>query len=90
MNIKDLIDKYRVSSSSLRDAQNLAAEEIVLSKIATSEMTEHITLKGGIVMYNLARSDRRVTKDIDFDFIRYSIEKESINAFIKKSLLAHD
>ncbi len=84
MNIKDLIDKYRVSSSSLRDAQNLAAEEIVLSKIATSEMTEHITLKGGIVMYNLARSDRRVTKDIDFDFIRYSIEKESINTFIKK------
>lgn len=34
MNIKDLTDKYRVSSSSLRDAQNLAAEEIVLSKIA--------------------------------------------------------
>jgi len=28
MNIKDLIDKYRVSGSSLRDAQNLAAEEI--------------------------------------------------------------
>ena len=35
-------------------------------------------------MYNLANNKRRVTQDIDFDLIRYSIDKESIRRFILK------
>ena len=90
MNIRELVDKYRASGYSFRDAQNLAAEEIVLGKIATSKLAEHITLKGGIVMYNLTKSNRRVTQDIDFDLIRYSIDKESIKALFRKMNSVHD
>ena len=90
MSIRELIDKYRSSGCSLRDAQNLAAEEIILRKIATSQMADHITLKGGIVMYNLSQNNRRVTQDIDFDFIRYSIEEESIRALMRKMNTVND
>ena len=78
MLIKEIVDKYIASGHNYRNAQNLAAEEIVLSKISSSNLTEYVTLKGGIVMFNLTKSDRRVTQDIDFDLIRYSIEKYRI------------
>lgn len=84
MLIKETINKYVALGHNLRNAQNLAAEEIVLSKIASSSLSEHVTLKGGIVMFNLTKSDRRVTQDIDFDLIRYSIDEKSIEMFIDK------
>ena len=83
MFIKDIVDNYVKSGHSYRNAQNLAAEEIVLTKIASSPLAEHITLKGGIVMFNLVKSNRRVTQDIDFDLIRYSIDEESIKLLLK-------
>lgn len=84
MNIKELVKIKLKEGYSLKDARNLVAEEIVLEKIATSNLAEHVTLKGGIVMYNLTRNNRRVTQDIDFDLIRYSIDKESIILFVNK------
>ena len=44
-------------------------------------MAERVTLKGGIVMYNLSKNERRATRDIDFDFIRYSIDEASVRLF---------
>ena len=76
MLIKQLVNKYMQQGHNFRNAQNLAAEEIVLNKIAASPLSENVTLKGGIVMFNLTKSDRRVTQDIDFDLIRYSIDKK--------------
>ena len=84
MTIKELVSDNINKGYKLKDAENLAAEEIILKKIASSDMAEHVTLKGGIVMYNLTKNNRRVTQDIDFDLIRYSIDKESIKAFIEK------
>ena len=84
MIIKELINKYLSKNYKLKDAQNLAAEEIILRKIASSDMADHVTLKGGIVMYNIANNNRRATQDIDFDLIRYSIDKESIALFINR------
>ena len=84
MYIKEIVNKYLKLGHTFRNAQNLAAEEIVLSKIASSKLSEHVTLKGGIVMYNLSKSDRRVTQDIDFDFIRYSIDEDSVFIFVNK------
>lgn len=82
--IKELVNKNLRKGYALRDAQNLASEEIIIRKIASSEMADHVTMKGGIVMYNITRNDRRVTQDIDFDLIRYSIDKSSIQLFIDK------
>ncbi len=90
MTIRQLINKHLALGRSLRDARNLAAEEIILRKIASSEMASHVTLKGGIVMYNLAKTDRRVTQDIDFDLLRYSIGKTSIEAMIRKMDAVND
>lgn len=78
------MNKYIKQGHNFRNAQNLAAEEIVLNKIAASPLSEHVTLKGGIVMFNLTKSDRRVTQDIDFDLIRYSLDERSIKLFIEK------
>ena len=84
MLIKEIVNKYIGFGHNYRNAQNLAAEEILLTKIASSPLSDHVTLKGGIVMFNLTKSDRRVTQDIDFDLIRYSIEDESIRWFVEK------
>ena len=84
MLIKQLVNKYMQQGHNFRNAQNLAAEEIVLNKIAVSPLSEKVTLKGGIVMFNLTKSDRRVTQDIDFDLIRYSIDDYSIKLFVEK------
>lgn len=67
MLIEEIINKYRKQGHSSRNANNLAAEEIILTKIASSELCENITLKGGIVMFNLTKNNRRVTQYIDFD-----------------------
>lgn len=90
MKINEIVKKYVDLGHSFRNAQNLAAEEIILTKIAFSPLSSHVTLKGGIVMYNLTKSDRRVTQDIDFDFIRYSIDDLSIKLFIEKLNLTAD
>lgn len=82
--IRNLLSKYEQEGFGPKDAKNLAAQEIFLKAVASSEMAEIITLKGGVVIFNLSRNKRRVTKDIDFDFIRYSIDNESIVAFIRK------
>ena len=84
MLITELINKYQVNGFNFKDAQNLAAEEIILKKIGNSSLVDNITLKGGILMYRITRNERRVTKDIDFDFIRYSIDEVSIQSFIQK------
>ena len=84
MLINELINKYKKQGHNYKNAQNLAAEEIVLSKIASSPLSEHVTFKGGIVMYNLSKSSRRVTQDLDFDLIRYSIDEDSIRFFVEK------
>ena len=84
MLIRELVNKYVELGHSFKNAQNLAAEEIMLTKIASSPLSDHVTLKGGIVMYNLSKNNRRVTKDIDFDFIRYSINEDSIYIFVNK------
>lgn len=83
MIITEILNKFIELGYSYKNSQNLAAEEIIINKIANSPFCENITLKGGIVMYNLTNNNRRVTQDIDFDLIRYSIENESLILFVK-------
>ena len=84
MIIEQLIAKYKKLGFDYRNSKNLAAEEILLSKIASSPLSEHVTLKGGVVMFNLTKNSRRVTRDVDFDLIRYSIDELSILLLIEK------
>jgi hypothetical protein len=56
----------------------------MLSKISKANFGEHITIKGGVVMMNLSKDNRRATRDLDLDFIRYSLSDEAINTFVRK------
>ena len=45
---------------------------------------ENVTIKGGVVMHNISKDMRRATRDMDIDFIKYSLEDRSIREFIKE------
>ena len=84
MNLSDLIKKYIDYGYNELDAISKISQDIILSKIGRSKFKEHITIKGGVVMHNISKDERRATRDMDMDFIKYSLDNESIIEFIKK------
>ena len=83
MNIEELVKLYMHNGYSRQDAESKIAQDIILIKIAKSKYSRNITVKGGVVMHSISSDIRRATRDLDLDFIRYSLEDESINNFIK-------
>lgn len=68
-------------------AQNAVAkvcQDIILKAIAVSDFGSHVTIKGGVVMRSITGNVRRATRDLDLDFIRYSLENDSILRFIDR------
>lgn len=59
-------------------------QDIVLKAISEGPLNRNVTIKGGVVMRSITGDTRRATRDIDLDFIHYSIEDDSIRAFINK------
>lgn len=84
MDIQKLVKKYVDEGYDLISSKSKVAQDIVLSKIFNSRFKYHVTLKGGVVMHNISNSFRQATHDIDLDFIKYSLEDESIQNFIYK------
>ena len=84
MNLEDIVRKNVEEGYELIDARSKVAQDIILSKISKSEFKKNITIKGGVVMHSISNSVRRATRDLDLDFIRYSLENESIRSFIDK------
>lgn len=82
MNIKDAILFYQNKGYEYVDAESKVSQDIVLSKIWNSKYKNNITIKGGVVMYNISNNIRRATRDLDIDFIKYSLDDESIRNFI--------
>ena len=60
------------------------SQDIILRAIEASDFGRNITVKGGVVMYSITGNARRATLDMDLDFIRYSLEEESIQKFISR------
>ena len=65
-------------------AEARVCQDIVLKAISESTMRRNVTIKGGVVMRSITGNQRRATRDIDFDFIKYSIEESAIRDFIEK------
>lgn len=84
MNLEDIVRRYVEENYDLIDARSKAAQDIILSKISKSKFKNNITIKGGVVMHSISNSIRRATRDLDLDFIKYSLEDESIKEFINK------
>ena len=84
MDIYELVNKYVEAGYSEEDAIPKVAQDIVLLKIGKSKYSKNITVKGGVVMHNISKDMRRATRDMDIDFIKYSLEDKSIRNFIKE------
>lgn len=84
MNLNDLVNNYLSLGYEIADAQSKVCQDLVLYKIGKSKYAHNITVKGGVVMHNISKSTRRATRDLDLDFIKYSLDDNSIINFINE------
>ena len=66
--IDERVAYYVSNGFTIVQARYKVAQEIILSKIEQSNYIDKILLKGGIVMYNITKEQRRTTSDLDLDF----------------------
>lgn len=84
MNIYELTQEYIKLGYQEDDIASKVAQDIILLKIGKSKYAKNITIKGRVVMHNISKDLRRATRDMDLDFIKYSLEDKSIFNFIKE------
>ena len=84
MNLYNLIKEYEKNGYKNIDAISKVAQDIILLKISKSPLSRNVTIKGGVVMHCISNDLRRATRDLDLDFIRYSLDDISIIRFIEK------
>ena len=84
MNLQKLIQKYIKAGYTDDDASAKVCQDLVLTAISNSKYFKNITIKGGVVMHNLSNDIRRATLDLDLDFIKYSLDDNSIRQFINE------
>ena len=84
MNIDELVNNYINLGYRRIEANAKVSQDIILNKISKSNFKNNITIKGGVVMHNLSNDKRRATRDLDLDFIKYSLEDKSIRNFINE------
>lgn len=90
MNIEKMIEKYTNMGYEYTDASSKVCQDILLLKISNSIFRNNITIKGGVVMHSISNDIRRATRDLDLDFINYSLEDDSIKTFIEKLNCVND
>jgi len=84
MNIEELVQDYLKAGYGVIDAESKVCQDIILLKIANSRFSKNITIKGGVVIHSISNDLRRATRDLDLDFIKYSLEDVSIKRFIEE------
>ena len=90
MNLNKIIEEYVESGYKRDDAISKVAQDVMLLKISKSSFSDSITIKGGVVMHSISNDKRRATRDLDLDFIKYSLEDDSIYNFISKLNIVND
>lgn len=84
MDLEEMTEKYRDVGYSDRNADARVCQDIVLKAVEKSDLGRNVTIKGGVVMRSITGNVRRATEDLDLDFIRYSLEDDSIRFFVSK------
>lgn len=82
MNLLEERKYYIDEGLNINRASTKVCLDIFLYKLARSKYINNVTIKGGTVMQNISDYVRRSTKDIDFDFIHYSLSEDAIRKFI--------
>ena len=78
MNLQALMDAYYEEGLTRDLAASRVCQDIVLKAISEGPLSRNVTIKGGVVMRSLTKNNRRATRDIDLDFIHYSLDDYAI------------
>jgi predicted nucleotidyltransferase component of viral defense system len=79
---KEAIKYYQDEGLKIDRAKIRVCQDILMLKLNASTYKEHLTFKGGTIMYHLSHNQRRATMDVDMDLITYSIQdKELVELF---------
>lgn len=81
--IYDMIRSAKNEGYKDENAEAYVCQNLVLLALSRSRLSRNTTIKGGVVMRSLSKNSRRATQDMDIDFIRYSLNDESIANFIE-------
>ena len=84
MNLQELMNAYLEEGLTTELASSRVCQDIVLKAISEGPFSRNVTIKGGVVMRSLTKNNRRATKDIDLDFIHYSLDDDSIREFVQR------
>ena len=84
LNIRDMMAVYQEKGLSRPLASARVCQDIILKAIADGPLNRNVTVKGGVVMRSITNDSRRATRDIDIDFIHYSLNDDSIRSFVQK------
>ena len=82
IDIDEMIQKEIENGYESATAQAKVCQDLILKAIATSSLNRNVTIKGGVVMRSKTKSVRRATKDLDLDFIKYSLSDDIRTYFI--------
>lgn len=82
--IADMIDKAKESGYDETNAEAKVCQDLILALISHSQYNRNVTVKGGVVMRSITNNTRRATQDMDLDFIKFSLDDDSIRNFISK------
>ena len=84
MDLRQMMDMYYEEGLNRELAAARVCQDIVLKAIAEGPLSRNVTIKGGVVMRSITNNNRRATRDIDLDFIHYSIKDEAVRGFVHK------
>ena len=84
MNLQELMDAYYEEGLTRDLAASRVCQDIVLKAVSEGPLSRNVTIKGGVVMRSLTKNNRRATRDIDLDFIHYSLDDYAIREFVKR------
>ena len=82
--IREMIRQANADGYFDENAEAKVCQDVVLKALSESTLSRNVTIKGGVVMRSISHDTRRATLDMDIDFIRYSLNDESIRMFIQK------
>ena len=84
INLGESIKKYRINGYDEQYAIAKVSQDMILRAIGKSKYKNNITIKGGLVMFNLTKNIRRATIDIDIDLVNLSLGNPNIMKIFKE------
>ena len=83
INLGECVKKYRANEYDEQYAIAKVSQDMILRAIQKSKYKNNITIKGGLVMFNLTKNVRRATIDIDIDLVHLSLGNPNIIKIFK-------